>query len=79
MSAKVFVPITDEILYDHPELITAPLRPFTVDQPCFRWLTDIEIIEYRSETQTPAPVPQHPARSRGPGPHNPHHSASSPA
>lgn len=78
MSAKVFVPITDEILYDHPELITAPLRPFTVDQPCFRWLTDIEII--KDHNQTPARVPQaHPARRRDPGPHNPHHSASSPA
>lgn len=75
MSAKVFVPITDEILYDHPELITAPLRPFTVDQPCFHWLTDIQIIEERSEP--PAPASQtHP---REPGPQNPLHSASSPA
>lgn len=76
MSAKVFVPITDEILYDHPELITAPLRPFTVDQPCFHWLTDIQIIKEHSET--PAP-PTHPARSPDPGPQNPLHSASSPA
>lgn len=78
MNAKVFVPITDEILYDHPELITAPLRPFTVDQPCFHWLTDIQIIEDRSQTPAPA-SPTHPARSRDTGPHNPHHSASSPA
>jgi len=78
MSAKVFVPITDEILYDHPELITAPLRPFTVDQPCFHWLTDIEIIE--DHNQTPARGPQTPpARSPDPGPQNPLHSASSPA
>lgn len=76
MSAKVFVPITDEILYDRPELITAPLRPFTVDQPCFHWLTDIQIIE--DHTETPAP-PAYPARSRDPGPQHPLHSASSPA
>jgi len=78
MSTKVFVPITDEILYDRPELITAPLRPFTVDQPCFHWLADIEIID--DHNQTPARLPQpHAARNRGPGPQNPLHSASSPA
>ena len=40
MSQKVFVPITDEILYDHPELITAPLLPFNAGQPCFHWMAD---------------------------------------
>jgi len=78
MSAKVFVPITDEILYDRPELITAPLRPFTLDQPCFHWLADIEIIE--PHNQTPARGPRtHAARSRDRGPQNPLHNASSPA
>ncbi len=38
MGQKVFVPLTDELLYDHPELITAPLRPFNADEPCFHWL-----------------------------------------
>ncbi len=38
MAQKVFIPITDELLYEHPELITAPLRPFTAGQPCFHWL-----------------------------------------
>ena len=44
---KVFIPITDEMLYDHPELISAPLRPFKVDEPCFHWMAnaEIEIIE----------------------------------
>ncbi|MGI9310645.1 MAG: hypothetical protein ACR2P7_03805 [bacterium] len=37
MSQKVFVPITDELLYAHPELLTA-LRPFNVGQPCFHWM-----------------------------------------
>ena len=51
MSQKIFVPLTDELLYDHPELISAPLLPFNVDQPCFHWLgnwmadAEIEIIK----------------------------------
>lgn len=28
MGAKVFVPLTDEILYEHPELIAGPLQPY---------------------------------------------------
>lgn len=43
MKQKVFIPVTDEMLYDHPELITAPLRPFTIDLPCFHWMVDAEI------------------------------------
>lgn len=55
MSQKVFVPLTDELLYDHPELITAPLRPFNAGQPCFHWANwmanaEIEI----SEPEKPA-------------------------
>ena len=42
MSQKVFIPITDEVLYDHPELITSPLLPYHVDNPCFRWMATIE-------------------------------------
>ena len=40
MRQKVFVPLTDEMLYDHPELITAPLRPFDTGQPCFHELAN---------------------------------------
>ena len=36
---KVFVPLTDELLYDHPELISAPLRPYRFGLPCLRWLS----------------------------------------
>jgi len=39
MSQKVFIPVTDEILYERPELITSPLLPFHIDHPCFRWLS----------------------------------------
>ncbi len=42
MNHKVFIPVTDEMLYDHPELITAPLRPYQVDNPCFHWKATIE-------------------------------------
>jgi len=42
MNHKVFIPVTDEMLYEHPELITAPLRPYQVDNPCFHWMATIE-------------------------------------
>ena len=52
-SHKVFVPVTDEMLYEHPELITAPLRPYRVNEPCFHWLAvEIEPVEpHRLEQQ----------------------------
>ena len=45
MNHKVFIPVTDEMLYDRPELITAPLRPYQVGSPCFHWLAVIETPE----------------------------------
>jgi len=42
MSPKVFIPVTDEILYEHPELITSPLRPYLADTPCFHWMATID-------------------------------------
>ena len=42
MKHKVFIPVTDEMLYEHPELITAPLRPYQMDNPCFHWMATIE-------------------------------------
>ena len=38
MNQKVFIPITDEMLYEYPELITAPLRPYQIDDPCYHWM-----------------------------------------
>lgn len=43
MSYKVFIPVTDEILYEHPELITSPLRPYQAGNPCFHWMATIEL------------------------------------
>jgi hypothetical protein len=37
---KRFVPITDELIYDHPERITAPLVPFSLDYQCHRGLAE---------------------------------------
>lgn len=42
MKHKVFIPVSDEILYKYPELITAPLRPYQIDSPCFHWMATIE-------------------------------------
>ena len=42
MAHKVFIPVTDEMLYDYPELITAPLQPYQIDKPCFHWMATIE-------------------------------------
>ncbi len=42
MSKKLFIPVTDELLFDHPELISTPLRPYTQDLACYHWL-DVRI------------------------------------
>ncbi len=42
MSTKLFIPVTDEMLYEHPERITAPLRPYQVDNPTLHWMAIIE-------------------------------------
>lgn len=39
MSRYVFVPLTDELLYDHPELITGPIRPYQSGEECHHWLS----------------------------------------
>jgi len=38
MGNKLFIPVTDELLFDRPELISAPLRPYTEDMACYHWL-----------------------------------------
>jgi len=39
MSRYVFVPLSDELLYDHPERITGPIVPYHPDAPCYHWLS----------------------------------------
>lgn len=41
-SKRVFVPLTDEVLYRHPEWIAegGVLTPFNAGLPCYRWLAE---------------------------------------
>ena len=39
MGKEVFVPLTDEILYEHPELINGPVLPYSAGRPCYHWLS----------------------------------------
>ncbi len=38
MGHKVFIPVTDELLFDRPELISAPLQPYQSDMACYHWM-----------------------------------------
>jgi len=42
MSHQVFVPVTDELIYNHPEQIEGPLVPYSAGMECQNWLS-IEI------------------------------------
>lgn len=47
MCSNVFVPLTDVILYEHPELLVNGIVPYRSDLPCLHWLKDAEVeIEY---------------------------------
>lgn len=35
---KQFVPISDEMIFDHPERISGLLVPFSHDYDCYHWL-----------------------------------------
>ena len=39
MGKQIFIPLTDDILYDHPELIRGPVLPYTTEKPCYHWLS----------------------------------------
>jgi len=38
MGHKVFIPITDELVFDRPDLISSPLRPYCESLACYHWL-----------------------------------------
>lgn len=42
MNTHVFVPVTDEMIYNHPEQIEGPLIPYFAGMECENWLS-IEI------------------------------------
>jgi len=42
MTSQVFVPVTDDIIFNHPEQIEGPLVPYFAGMECHHWLS-IEI------------------------------------
>ncbi|MFQ5355452.1 MAG: hypothetical protein ACE5DY_02985 [Mariprofundaceae bacterium] len=42
MRKYVFLPMSDEIMKQHPELLTAPMMPFDLSFPCCRILDEEE-------------------------------------
>ena len=55
MNNQVFVPVTDDIIYNHPELIEGPLVPYFAGMECQNWLS-IEINPDESEPTDATPV-----------------------
>ncbi len=51
MGERIFIPLTDELLYDHPERITGPLMPYSAGRPCHHWLA-VEL----NPVEAPAPA-----------------------
>ena len=47
---RVFIPITDDIIYNHPEQIEGPLVPYFAGMECQNWLS----IELNPEDTIPA-------------------------
>ncbi len=61
MTHLVFIPLTDELLYDHPELISGPVVPYVAGTPCYHWLS--------VELNPLHPTPAIGARLEAAGPH----------
>ena len=54
MSRYVFVPLTDELLYEHPDLISGPIRPYIPGEPCHHWLS----VEINPQDDVPPATPR---------------------
>ncbi len=39
MNQQVFIPVTDELIYNHPEQIEGPLVPYYAGMECQNWLS----------------------------------------
>lgn len=52
MNHQVFVPVTDDLIYNHPEQIEGPLVPYSAGMECHEWLS-IEINPDESENLLP--------------------------
>lgn len=58
VAQKLFVPLTDDLMYDTPEMITSGLRPYRVDTPCYHWDVTIELAHqaaHQDQTQALRP------------------------
>ena len=63
MSHQVFVPVTDDLIYNHPERIEGPLVPYTAGMECHEWLS-IEINPDESDDIVPQAKQEHGANLR---------------
>ncbi|MEM7360763.1 MAG: hypothetical protein AAF431_16855 [Pseudomonadota bacterium] len=68
MSTQVFVPITDDIIYNHPEQIEGPLVPYFAGMECHNWLT-IEINPDETEPVATTEAVKSGVRLENPGLH----------
>ena len=50
MNSHVFVPVNDDLIYNHPEKIEGPLVPYSAGMECSEWLA-IEINPDETETE----------------------------
>lgn len=41
---RIFVPLTDQLLYEKPEEIQGPVIPFSPKYECLHWL-DVELLD----------------------------------
>lgn len=65
MNPQVFIPVTDELIYNHPEDIEGPLVPYFAGMECHNWLS-IEINPDESDNKpAKARVPQVKRRQSG--------------
>lgn len=54
MNQHIFVPVTDELIYNHPEAIEGPLVPYFAGMECQHWLTiEINPDESKDAIRTP--------------------------
>ena len=58
MTHQVFVAVTDDMLFNHPEQIEGPLVPYYTGMDCHHWLS-IEI-----NPETPVPVAKTKVKNR---------------
>ena len=55
MNQQIFVPVTDELIYNHPEEIEGPLVPYFAGMECQHWLS-IEINPDESDKPSVQPT-----------------------